>query len=236
MKSLKNYEKNYFEIFDKKNKFKQHKQKYVKNKKLYKDLFIDISDIRDDEISLNKNYKNLCKEEKFITIEENVSIEEDDLIETCKEEDESENKNNMFMLLSIDKYTNDSSNFKENEDPNTLYLNDEKDNKINVKESKNKKIIYFNTQEDKDMSIESSSENESDLERENKYYLLRKEIITRINNLNNEEIIDLMVFIENIRPQAIEELSNDAMYINIEQFNDDTFIKVFDYLTNVNII
>ena len=140
------------------------------------------------------------------------------------------------MLLSIDKYTNDSSNFKENEDPNTLYLNDEKDNKINVKESKNKKIIYFNTQEDKDMSIESSSENESDLERENKYYLLRKEIITRINNLNNEEIIDLMVFIENIRPQAIEELSNDAMYINIEQFNDDTFIKVFDYLTNVNII
>lgn len=236
MKSLKNYEKNYFEIFDKKNKFKQHKQKYVKNKKLYKDLFIDISDIRDDEISLNKNYKNLCKEEKFITIEENISIEEDDLIETCKEEDESENKNNMFMLLSIDKYTNDSSNFKENEDPNTLYLNDEKDNKINVKESKNKKIIYFNTQEDKDMSIESSSEYESDLERENKYYLLRKEIITRINNLNNEEIIDLMVFIENIRPQAIEELSNDAMYINIEQFNDDTFIKVFDYLTNVNII
>ena len=236
MKSLKNYEKNYFEIFDKKNKFKQHKQKYVKNKKLYKDLFIDISDIRDDEISLNKNYKNLCKEEKFITIEENISIEEDDLIETCKEEDESENKNNMFMLLSIDKYTNDSSNFKENEDPNTVYLNDEKDNKINVKESKNKKIIYFNTQEDKDMSIESSSENESDLERENKYYLLRKEIITRINNLNNEEIIDLMVFIENIRPQAIEELSNDAMYINIEQFNDDTFIKVFDYLTNVNII
>ena len=236
MKSLKNYKKNYFEIFDKKNKFKQHKQKYVKNKKLYKDLFIDISDIRDDEISLNKNYKNLCKEEKFITIEENISIEEDDLIETCKEEDESENKNNMFMLLSIDKYTNDSSNFKENEDPNTLYLNDEKDNKINVKESKNKKIIYFNTQEDKDMSIESSSENESDLERENKYYLLRKEIITRINNLNNEEIIDLMVFIENIRPQAIEELSNDAMYINIEQFNDDTFIKVFDYLTNVNII
>ena len=236
MKSLKNYEKNYFEIFDKKNKFKQHKQKYVKNKKLYKDLFIDISDIRDDEISLNKNYKNLCKEEKFITIEENISIEEDDLIETCKEEDESENKNNMFMLLSIDKYTNDSSNFKENEDPNTLYLNDEKDNKINVKESKNKKIIYFNTQEDKDMSIESSNENESELERENKYYLLRKEIITRINNLNNEEIIDLMVFIENIRPQAIEELSNDAMYINIEQFNDDTFIKVFDYLTNVNII
>ena len=34
MKSLKNYEKNYFEIFDKKNKFKQHKQKYVKKKNL----------------------------------------------------------------------------------------------------------------------------------------------------------------------------------------------------------
>ena len=239
MKSLKNYKKNYFENFERKKKFKHHKQNQVKNKKLCKDFFIDISDIKDDDISLNKNYKNLSKKEKFITIEENIQIDEDDdLIDTCKEEDESENKNNMFIILSYDKYSQESNNYKENEDPNIISLNNEKENEIKKKE--NKKIIYFNTQEeekDKDMSIESSySENDFDLEREEQYFQLRKEIITRIHNLSNEEIVDLMVYLENIRPQAIVELENDAMYINVEQFNDDTFIKVFEYLTNVNII
>ena len=83
---------------------------------------------------------------------------------------------------------------------------------------------------------ENKSDKELNLESEKKYSQLRKEVITKINYLNNEEIIDLMVFLENIRPQAIEELSNDAMYINVEQFNDDTFQKVFEYLNNINII
>jgi len=221
MKSLKNYEKNYFEIFDKKNKFKQHKQKYVKNKKLYKDLFIDISDIRDDEISLNKNYKNLIKEEKFITIEEQISLEE---------EEGNENNNNMYMILSYNKCSNDLNDEKENKEPNILQLQKEK-------EKESKKILHLNIQEDKDTSLNSNNlEIEYDLEQEKKIFELRKEVINIINNLSDEEVVDLLVFLENIRPQAIEELPNDTIYINIEQFNDDTFIKVFDYLTDVNII
>lgn len=236
MKSLKNYEEN-FHFFERKNKFRKQKQNYLKNKNLCKDLFIDIPDIRDDEISINKKYKKLYKEEKFITLEENISIEEDDLIDTCKEEEESESKNNMYVIISPDQFFQDSNLFKENKDPNILILSNEKNIKENKNEKENNKILYLNLKEDQYMNIEENiSDKELNLESEKKYSQLRKEVITKINYLNNEEIIDLMVFLENIRPQAIEELSNDAMYINVEQFNDDTFQKVFEYLNNINII
>ena len=236
MKSLKNYEEN-FHFFERKNKFRKQKQNYLKNKNLCKDLFIDIPDIRDDEISINKKYKKLYKEEKFITLEENISIEEDDLIDTCKEEEESESKNNMYVIISPDQFFQDSNLFKENKDPNILILSNEKNIKENKNEKENNKILYLNLKEDQYMNMEENkSGKELNLESEKKYSQLRKEVITKINYLNNEEIIDLMVFLENIRPQAIEELSNDAMYINVEQFNDDTFQKVFEYLNNINII
>lgn len=221
MKSLKNYEKN-FEILGTKKKFRNYKQNYLRKKTLRKDYFIDISDIKDNEISLNKNYKNLIKEEKFITIEEQISLEE--------EEEGNENNNNMYMILSYNKYSNDLNDEKENKEPNILQLQKEK-------EKESKKILHLNIQEDKDTSLNSNNlEIEYDLEQEKKIFELRKEVINIINNLSDEEVVDLLVFLENIRPQAIEELPNDTIYINIEQFNDDTFIKVFDYLTDVNII
>ena len=242
MRTLKNYEVN-SEIFVRKSKFKNHKQNYKKDKTLFKDYFIDISDIREDEISINKNYKNLYKEEKFISLEENISIDEDDLADTSKEE--HENKNNIFKMVSYDKLFDNTNFGKENMDPNTLLLPKEKYIKMNelekekdieIKKENNKIIYNKNINEENDMEIESdSSQIELDLEEEKKYFELRKEVITRINYLNNEEIIDLLVFLENIRPQAVQELENDAIFINIEQFNDDTFSKVFDFLTNVYI-
>ena len=242
MRTLKNYEVN-SEIFVRKSKFKNHKQNYKKDKTLFKDYFIDISDIREDEISINKNYKNLYKEEKFISLEENISIDEDDLADTSKEE--HENKNNIFKMVSYDKLFDNTNFGKENMDPNTLLLPKEKYIKMNelekekdieIKKENNKIIYNKNINEENDMEIESdSSQIELDLEEEKKYFELRKEVITRINYLNNEEIIDLLVFLENIRTQAVQELENDAIFINIEQFNDDTFSKVFDFLTNVYI-
>ena len=241
MKSLKNYEGN-SEIFERKNKFKNHKQNYKKDKTLFKDYFIDISDIREDEISINKNYKNLYKEEKFISLEENISIDEDDLADTSKEE--HENKNNLFKVDSFDKIFDDTNYCKENMDPNILQLPKEKYvNMIYLEneeedDTKKEESIKINTDinEEIEMEIETDSyQNDVDLENEKKYFELRKEVITRINFLNNEEIIDLLVFLENIRPQSVQELENDAIYIDIEQFNDDTFCKVFDFLTNVYI-
>ena len=139
-------------------------------------------------------------------------------------------KINMYMILSYNKCSNDLNDEKENKEPNILQLQKEK-------EKESKKILHLNIQEDKDTSLNSNNlEIEYDLEQEKKIFELRKEVINIINNLSDEEVVDLLVFLENIRPQAIEELPNDTIYINIEQFNDDTFIKVFDYLTDVNII
>ena len=45
-------------------------------------------------------------------------------------------------------------------------------------------------------------------------------------------MIDLLVYIENIRPQAIRILENDTIYVDMEAFNEDTFHKVFDYIKN----
>ena len=131
MKSLKNYEKN-FEILGTKKKFRNYKQNYLRKKTLRKDYFIDISDIKDNEISLNKNYKNLIKEEKFITIEEQISLEE---------EEGNENNNNMYMILSYNKCSNDLNDEKENKEPNILQLQKEK-------EKESKKILHLNIQED----------------------------------------------------------------------------------------
>ena len=148
-------------------------------------------------------------------------------------------------MVSYDKLFDNTNFGKENMDPNTLLLPKEKYIKMNelekekdieIKKENNKIIYNKNINEENDMEIESdSSQIELDLEEEKKYFELRKEVITRINYLNNEEIIDLLVFLENIRPQAVQELENDAIFINIEQFNDDTFSKVFDFLTNVYI-
>ena len=65
-----------------------------------------------------------------------------------------------------------------------------------------------------------------------------KEAIDKVSNdiakyfdrLTDNNMIELLVYIENIRPQSIKELENDTIYINMELFNDDTFNKVLDFV------
>ena len=61
---------------------------------------------------------------------------------------------------------------------------------------------------------------------------LRIEIAKNFDNLTDSNMIDLLVYIENIRPQAIRILENDTIYIDMEAFNEDTFNRVFDYIKN----
>ena len=61
---------------------------------------------------------------------------------------------------------------------------------------------------------------------------LRIEIAKNFDNLTDSNMIDLLVYIENIRPQAIRILENDTIYVDMEAFNEDTFHKVFDYIKN----
>ena len=59
---------------------------------------------------------------------------------------------------------------------------------------------------------------------------LRNDIAKYFDKLSDSNMIELLVYIENIRPQSIKELANDTIYINMELFNDDTFVKVMDCL------
>ena len=63
-----------------------------------------------------------------------------------------------------------------------------------------------------------------------KNYALRNDIAKYFDKLTDNNIVELLVYIENIRPQSIRELPNDTIYINMELFNDDTFGKVLDFI------
>ena len=60
----------------------------------------------------------------------------------------------------------------------------------------------------------------------------RIEIARYFDNLTDSNMIDLLVYIENIRPQSIRILENDTIYIDMEAFNEDTFSKVIEYIKN----
>jgi hypothetical protein len=66
--------------------------------------------------------------------------------------------------------------------------------------------------------------------KEDKKMQLRAEIAKYLDNLTDNNMIELLVFIENIRPQSIRILDNDTIYIDMEAFNEETFIKVFEFV------
>ena len=66
--------------------------------------------------------------------------------------------------------------------------------------------------------------------KEDKKMQLRVEIAKYLDNLTDSNMIELLVFIENIRPQSIRILDNDTIYIDMETFNEETFIKVFEFV------
>ena len=66
--------------------------------------------------------------------------------------------------------------------------------------------------------------------KEDKKNQLRVEIAKYFDNLTDSNMLELLVFIENIRPQSIRILENDTIYIDMEAFNEETFIKVFEFV------
>jgi hypothetical protein len=62
---------------------------------------------------------------------------------------------------------------------------------------------------------------------------LRIELTRYFDTLNDTNMVDLLVYIENIRPQSISLLENDTIYIDMDAFNEETFNKVFDYIKNI---
>ena len=59
---------------------------------------------------------------------------------------------------------------------------------------------------------------------------LRTQIGKAFGCLEDINMIKMLVYIENIRPQSIRILENDTIYIDLEAFNDDTYNNVFEHL------
>ena len=64
--------------------------------------------------------------------------------------------------------------------------------------------------------------------KEDKNMQLRIEIAKYFDILTDNDMINVLVFIENIRPQSLRVLQNDTIYIDMEAFNEETFKKVFE--------
>ena len=141
--------------------------------------------------------------------------------------------------ISMNQNTNNYNNNSNNNDNNVAINNNDIEINSDINNINNIEIVQKSNNASMDNSI-----NEIKMINENnavkvvdkgydKSLELRIEIAKNFDNLTDSNMIDLLVYIENIRPQAIRILENDTIYIDMEAFNDDTFNKVLDYIKNV---
>ena len=71
--------------------------------------------------------------------------------------------------------------------------------------------------------------NNSKDKKDDKYMQLRIEIGKYFCNMSDDSMIELLVYIENIKPQSLRILENDTIYLDMETFNDETFIKIYEF-------
>ena len=102
-----------------------------------------------------------------------------------------------------------------------------KEAKSKSNENYHSKIINDNNE---GISIINESKNVEIKEDKNKNLQLKYFIAKCFEKLDDDKMIEVMVFIENIQPQSIKLLSNDSAYINFEAFTDETFTKVFEFV------
>ncbi len=68
--------------------------------------------------------------------------------------------------------------------------------------------------------------------KEDMYLQLRINLAKYFDKLSNNNMIETIVYIENIRPQSLRLLPNDTIYIDMETFDEETFNKVFNFVRN----
>ena len=111
------------------------------------------------------------------------------------------------------KQSQSTINSKSSKKDNTQkYKNDEVKNTNSINNSNNGNIVKIN-----------DKKNEKNMQ-------LRIEIAKYFDNLSDNNMIDVLVYIENIRPQSLRVLQNDTIYIDMEAFNEDIFNKVYEFV------
>ena len=125
-------------------------------------------------------------------------------------------------------YKMDSKNQKKRQSQQQELYN-KNNNKLNNSQNINNSVNINNN------GVVKSVNNGNNLVRimdskEEKKMQSRIEIAKYFDILCDNNMIDMLVFLENIRPQAIRTLDNDTIYIDMEAFNEETFNKLFDFV------
>ena len=67
-------------------------------------------------------------------------------------------------------------------------------------------------------------------EKENENLRMKHLIAKQLDKLSDGNIVDVLVYIENIRPNAIKLFPNDTIYIDMDLFSTETINKLIEYL------
>ena len=165
-------------------------------------------------------------------------------------------KNFKNDIINVNLPINHNINIKENH----YNLRDKKKIKI----EKSKKITYNNNNTKKENNSNNNNSSNSNINNNNKkiienfkgekikktidigtqtedykdsYYERRLELIKKLNAISEDELIELMLYIESIKPNAISEYygTEDILTLNVEKLQDDqdSLKKVLTYLDNL---
>ena len=119
-----------------------------------------------------------------------------------------------ILTTSSKRLSKQESNSKSNKIHYSQSINNNKEGKFQNNDNSN--IIHPN-------NVAAKGDNDKNLQL--KYYIAKC-----FDKLDDDKMIEVLVFIENIRPQSIKLLSNDSVYINFETFTDETFTKVCEFV------
>jgi hypothetical protein len=209
------------------------------NKKLEEQINIEDNkyeiDRRKIENEQMSNYDTNCNGDKVQTnhkhkaINHNININGTENIPKKKKNEGNKNKINNNNNNNVSIITNNNA-IKEiqidNNDKNKN-KNNESDKKVNNVEINNNNDVSI-----KELDLLTNINNAVKIveKKVDKSLDLRIEIARNFDALTDSNMIDLLVYIENIRPQSIRILENDTIYIDMEAFNEDTFNKVFTFI------
>ena len=209
------------------------------NKKLEEQINIEDNkyeiDRRKIENEQMSNYDTNCNGDKVQTnhkhkaINHNININGTENIPKKKKNEGNKNKINNNNNNNVSIITNNNA-IKEIQIDN----NDKNKNKNNEsgKKVNNVEINNNNDVSIKELDLLTNINNAVKIveKKVDKSLDLRIEIARNFDALTDSNMIDLLVYIENIRPQSIRILENDTIYIDMEAFNEDTFNKVFTFI------
>ena len=195
---------------------------------------IDRRKIENEQMS---NYDTNCNGDKFPmnhkhkAVNHNININGTENMPKKKKNEGNKNKiNNNNNNVSIITNNNPIKEIQINNNDKNKNKNNESDKKVNnVEINNNNNDISI-----KELDLLTNINNAVKIveKKVDKSLDLRIEIARNFDALTDSNMIDLLVYIENIRPQAIRILENDTIYIDMEAFNEDTFNRVFDYIKN----